>query len=128
MLQFKITDSEAYLVLTLNELATLPEPFYLFVFTHVLTKDVVSFIKATADDFSNYPERFNKFLINPNNLFIGKDVGEWHYKIYEQDNGQNTNVNNTVGVVEYGKLILLRNTEFAFKMYNAPVKFKTYNG
>ena len=128
MLQFKQTDTSTRILLTLTELSTLPNPFYLFVFTHVVTKDIVLFVKSTDDDFSNYPDRYNEYEIDPSVLFAGKDVGEWHYTIYEQDNINNTEIANTIGVVEKGKLYLKRDSEFSYITYNQSVTFKTYNG
>lgn len=128
MLQFKQSDTEVRIILTLTELATLVEPYYLFVFTHVTTKEQVVFVKSTEDDFSNYPERYNEYSINPATLFAGKDVGEWHYTIYEQDNADNVDPTQTIGIVEKGKMYLQREAEFEFTMYNQSVSFKTYNG
>jgi len=128
MLQFKQSDIDIRILLTLTELSTLQTPYYLFVFTHVTTKDTVSFIKSTDDDFSNYPERYNEYDINPSELFAGKDVGEWHYKVYEQSSSTNTDIANTIGIVEEGKLLLERDIEFSFIKYNQSVTFKTYNG
>ena len=119
MLQFKIDSTAERILLTLTELVTVVEPIYVFEFTHVLTKDVVSFTKTVDDDFSNYQNRYNEFEINPSVLFNGYQVGEWHYKASEQQTGN---------VLEYGKLLLERANDFGFTTYNNTTTFKTYNG
>jgi hypothetical protein len=120
MLRFKQDDTSIALILTLTELATTPLPDYYFVFTHVTTKEVVTFTKVNADDESLFKYRYNKFTIDPSTVFAGKQVGEWHYKVYE---------NNANGVLlEQGKMILDRATDFAFDKYNSATTFKVYNG
>lgn len=120
MLEFKQSDTAVNIVLTLTELATTKEPDYYFQFTQVNTKEVVYFTKLNGNDVSNYPDRYNKFSINPSALFVGKQPGEWHYKVFE---------NNINGVVlEYGKLLLDRAVDFTFTKYDSATSFKTYNG
>jgi hypothetical protein len=128
MLEFKQDDTAVELILTLTEYVTIPTPYYLFVFTHVVTKDQVVFVKGEIDDESLYPDRFNEFTINAATLFAGKQTGEWHYEVYQQDNGSNLNPALTNGLLERGKLMLVRTTEFAFTMYNQAQTFKMYNG
>lgn len=128
MLEFKQDDTAVPLILTLTENVSLADPFYLFAFTHVITKDVVAFIKADADDESNYPQRYNQYTIDPSVLFDGFHPGEWHYKIYEQDNDTNLDPALSRSVLEYGKMILNRAQEFAYELYDSPTTFKTYNG
>lgn len=129
MLQFSQVATSATIILTLTELVTIPEPYYLFVFTHVTTKEVVAFVKSEADDESDYPERYNQFVVDAEALFEGKQPGEWHYKVYEQDNPDNLNIpDNEEGLLEMGKLLLDRATEFEYTMYEGTTSYKTYNG
>jgi hypothetical protein len=128
MLQFFQDEDEVIILLTLTELVTIATPYYLFVFTHVTTKEEVIFVKAESDDESEYPQRYNQFTINAVELFEGKQPGEWHYKIYEQDNDTNTEPELSGTVLEYGKLILDRAVGFEFTMYDQAQTFKTYNG
>lgn len=128
MLQFKQDDTQAVMILTLTELATLTTPYYLFVFTHVTTKDVVAFVKGVADDESDYPQRYNQFTIDASVVFAAKQVGEWHYKVYEQDDADNLDPDNAAGLLEEGKLLLDRATDFEYDMYNQSTTYKTYNG
>lgn len=120
MLRFRISDTSVDLILTLTELTTEATPNYYFVFTHVLTRDAVLFTKLYTDDLSSFKNRYNKFNINPSVVFIGKQPGEWHYKVYENDSN---------GVLlEQGKMILDEATDFEFEKYNSTTLFKTYNG
>lgn len=128
MLQFKQSDIAASLILTLTENVSINDPYYLFVFTHVLTKQTVKFIKYTGADESNYTQRYNQFTINPSVVFLNKPTGEWHYNIYEQASGTNTDVALSGAILEYGKLILDRATAFVFIKYNEPTTFNAYNG
>lgn len=128
MLQFKQDDTAAVMILTLTEFVTINTPYYLFVFTHVETKDVVVFVKGEVDDESSYPKRYNKFTIDPSDVFAGKQPGEWHYTIYEQASDTNIEPSLSGGVLEYGKLLLGRSSEFEFTKYDQATSFKTYNG
>ena len=128
MLQFKQDDTLAIMILTLTELVTLATPYYLFVFTHVTTKDVVAFVKSEADDESDYPQRYNQFTVDASTVFNGKPTGEWHYKVYEQGSADNLNPDDTNGLLEEGKLLLDRVTEFAYTQYEGTTSYKTYNG
>jgi hypothetical protein len=128
MLQFKISDTDVDIIVTLNEKVTLTEPHFLFVFTHLTTKDTVAFVKSSSDDLSEYPDRFNKFNIDAADLFGGDQPGEWHYRVYQQESSTNLTVANAGSLIETGKLILERETEFEFTKYEEASSFKTYNG
>lgn len=128
MLQFKQDNTAAVMILTLTEFVTLTAPYYLFVFTHVTTKSVVAFVKAEIDDQSDYPQRYNQFTIDASVVFANQRTGEWHYKVYEQASSTNTDPGLSGGLLEEGKLILDRSTEFAYVQYDSATSFKTYNG
>jgi hypothetical protein len=128
MLQFRQDDTSAELILTLTEKVTLTDPYYLFVFTHVTTKDVVAFVKSVADDESGFQSRYNKFTIDPSDVFEDKPVGQWHYKVYEQEDLENTDVTLAGDEIECGKLMLLVATEFEYDKYNSATTYKSYNG
>lgn len=128
MLQFRQTDTAIALILTLTELATLTEPNFLFAFTHVVTKDVVAFVKTTADDESNYADRYNQFTIDPSTVFAGMQPGEWHYAVYEQESADNLDPALATGLLETGKTLIGRDEDFAYDMYDSPTTFKVYNG
>ena len=128
MLQFKQDDTEAELILTLTELVTITEPFYLFVFTHVANKDKVLFALFYDEDQSEYPTRYNQFTINPSTVFAGKQSGEWHYRVYQQETDSTIEPDSTDNLLEYGKLYLDRSTEFEYSQYESTTSYKAYNG
>jgi len=127
MLQLTKSETNEAIILTLTELTTLVNPYYLFVFIQATTKQQVCFIKSSADDESDYPERYNQFSINTGELFGNMQPGEWHYTVYEQDNGSNINTTG-LNVIEYGKMFLIANDGFAYSIYNLNTTYKAYNG
>lgn len=128
MLELKQDDTAIALILTLTELVSLPDPYFLFVFTHVTTKEVVAFLKFSDDDESNHPERFNQYTVDPSVLFAGMPPGGWHYRVYEQASASNLDPAASGAVLEFGEMILDREAEFAFEQYDSLTSFKTYNG
>lgn len=128
MLEFRQNDTTAELVLTLTEKATLQAPYYLFVFTHVTTKEVVAFIKSFVEDESAYQRRYNQFTINPSVVFADTQPGEWHYRVFEQESAVNEDPDSSGAVLEYGKLMLKRATDFSYNKYDSPTQYQVYNG
>lgn len=116
------------MILTLTEFVTISAPYYLFVFTHVETKKVVSFVKAEVDDESDSPQRYNQFTIDAAVVFLDQPTGEWHYKVYEQSSSVNTDPAAAGGLLEEGKLLLDRTTEFEYSEYESSTSYKAYNG
>lgn len=115
-------------IVTLNELRTLNDPFFLFIFEHVLTKEIVSIIYAASDDESEWSYRYNQFNIDSQTIFSNKPIGEWHYKIYEQVSNTNTNPLLSENLLEKGKLYLYSSSEFVFEKYEPTTTYKTYGG
>lgn len=115
------------LIVTLNEKRTLTSGYYLFVFTHFTTMEVVNKIFNFAEDDSNYPTRYNNFPINTQSVFGSATEGQWAYDVYEQASSSNTN---TAGLtkVETGVMVLKPATEFAFEAYETATTFTTYGG
>lgn len=128
MLNLHISEASEKIVLTLKELQTLQSPYYLFVFTHIETKTVVSLIKSQSDEESLYTYRYNKFSIATSSLFLNKPVGNWLYDIYEQTSSSNTNPSLADNFLESGRMNLYPATEFEFENYNPSTTFKAYNG
>lgn len=127
MQEFKINDTSANIIMTLTESVTLTAPNYLFVFTSVLTKNVVAFVKLNGDDLSAFKQRYNEFNLNPSVLFAGQNPGEWHYGVYEQASTTSldpTGLNN----LEYGKLMLDKAVDYAPTKYDTATTFKAYEG
>lgn len=128
MIQFNQSDTAAVMIFTLTENVSIHDPYYLFVFTHILTKQQVKFIKDAGADESSYPLRYNQFTIDMATVFSGAPVGQWNYTIYEQASSTNTDETLTGAVLEYGKLIIDRTTPFTFTKYNAATTYAVYNG
>lgn len=115
------------IIVTLNEKRTLDAGHYLFVFTHILTKNVVTKIYSFLDDESDFQDRYNQFEINTSVVFADEPRGQWNYDVYEQASSTNTD---TTGLtqVETGIMKLQPATEFSFEEYNEPTTFKSYAG
>ena len=104
-------DTVNQVIVTLQEKTTLDTPFYLFVFKNDTTNEEKIF---TASDISTNIIRYNEFDIEvttgPENLLTGvvnmDPSGYWKYTIYEQVSPTNLDVDNTVGIVETGKVYL----------------------
>lgn len=127
MIELNISQSSEKIIVTLTELQTLNEPHYLFIFSHVTTKETVAVLYAPDDDESDYPSRYNQFDIDTATVFDGKPVGEWHYEAYEQESVTNVNPALATTLLESGKM-LLKTTELEYETYNEPVTYKAYNG
>jgi hypothetical protein len=93
--------------LTLSEVTTLVDPFYLFVFEgefNTATEPVL----WSGVDTSNYPTRYNLFTLEE-----GVDVeltrGQYTYSVYESDEeiivDENTNTNG-LNLIEEGRLVV----------------------
>lgn len=116
------------IIVTLNEKRTLTTGYYLFLFTHYTTKEIVTKIYNFTEDDSGYPERFNSFEINTSVVFSGRPPGQWKYSIYEQASSSNTDPLLALTEVEKGILTLKPATEFAYIKYNEPSIYTAYNG
>lgn len=116
-------DTAGRIVVTLAEKVTLANPFYLFVFTHITTKEVVKVCRSYADDLSNYPSRYNEFAIDAT---VFPEIGQWLYRVYEASEA----VSDETGLneVESGKLNLLQETALTYKQYQPKTTFTTYAG
>jgi hypothetical protein len=114
------------LIVTLNEKRTLDTGFYLFIFTHMLTKQVITKIFAFTDDESDYPDRYNSFIFPTAALFTGHPVGQWIYQVYEQVSASNVDPDGLTEV-ERG-ITMLKGTAFEFDSYNPATTYKTYGG
>jgi hypothetical protein len=126
MLRLSLAATSDEMVMTLKEKSVLTAPFYLFVATHVTTRERVAFVLPT--DESPYPIRYNLFHVNTSVLFSGTSSGGWLYKVYEQ--ASNTNTDPTgLNQVEEGKLSLESVTQFSYqKGYEPQTSFKAYGG
>lgn len=117
------------IIATLAEKATLSEPFYLFVFTSDVDKTEVIF---TAQDTTEFNERYNKFLITETSGTVDytsgvinlTPTGFWSYKAYEQVDSSNLLVANTTSLVEVGRVKVIGAETFNTVYTND----KTYKG
>ena len=97
-------DEVNQIILTLTEVSTLPNPFYLFVFQNEMDK-LSAPITYFNGDISSYPERFNQFLLDePVDLNLVK--GQYTYKIYESTITPPTSANSTGVVIEEGRMVV----------------------
>ena len=116
--------------LTLAEKTTLATPYYLFVFTSDVDRNEVIF---TANDLTEYKERYNKFLITETSgtttltsgVITLTPTGFWSYKVYEQESGTNLLVANTTGLVEQGRVKVI-GTETINPKYSNSKTYKSY--
>jgi hypothetical protein len=108
---------------TATEKATLPDPFFLFVFTNEVTLDVV---KVMATNTST-TERYDKLSLAVNTYFSSSTEGLWIYSIYEKAAVDDLNVSGTV--VEEGMMYLRPAIDFAPTEYSEQSNtFKAYDG
>ena len=123
MIRINQTNTPQRFAITCSELGILLNPFYLFVFTNDVTKQVQSIVLT---DSSTNKQRYNLFEIT-GAFFTGEG---WHtYEVYEQDNFNNTAINLTKGLVEAGRLFVVSSFDIKFKQNeNINVKFSEYDG
>jgi hypothetical protein len=128
VLSLHINQAAEDIVVTLNELVTISNPYYLFVFKHVTEKTIVSIIKNSADDESLFQYRYNQFELATSTLFANKPIGQWLYEVYQQSSSSNTDPELAEGLVENGKMNLYPATDFEYETYNEQSTYKAYNG
>ncbi len=92
------------IMVTLQDSITLLNPYYLFVFTNISTKEELKVIVNSADDKSNFPNRINVFEIDID-LFDDLQTGQYIYEVYEQLSSTNL-ITTGLNLVENGKMIL----------------------
>ena len=92
------------IVLTLTEVSTLTNPYYLFVFQNEMNPESTP-ILFTSPDISSYPERFNQFLLDePIDVDLNK--GQYSYSVYESLIPP-TSIEDTTGeVIEEGRMVV----------------------
>ena len=77
---------------TATEKATIDNPFFLFVFIHRVTLDVVK-IMGTNDSITG---RYDSFAITVNNYFDLKEQGFWEYTIYQKTSNTDFEINGLI--------------------------------
>ena len=103
---------------TLKERTTIPSASYLFRFVQRTTNAEIRFVKTSSDDLSAYPDRYNLFSFDVDQLFCGM-LGEYQYYIYEQSSASNTELDLTGALIEQGlaRLNAPADDQFTFKAY-----------
>lgn len=130
MLRFDKSDIVFFITVTLTELTEPLNPlYYLFVFTHIETKQGIKKIFSSLDDLSEYKYRYNKFRVtNALDFFGSSPVGHYVYKVYEQSDNDNTDTVNKP-VVEEGRMFLSDyQNRFQLDEYTTQTDYKSYNG
>lgn len=115
MLVFKIGEAKNFIV-TLSESKTVAEPIYVFNFRHVTLKDVVTVTYQFTDDLSEYPNRYNEFVM-ASTTFTNATKGQYTYEVIEQQ---------TNNILEVGKMLLQPANEITHNGYNEATQRKGY--
>ena len=90
---------------------TLPNPYYLFSFQHIASKERVSFIPEVIVTNTRY-DKF-RFVEGNTNLQASPPIvqfpynGQYYYSIYEQVSPTNTNIDLTYNKLESGRAIVI---------------------
>ncbi len=125
MIQLNKSNNDESIIVTLNESSTITNGYYLFVFTSVVTKEIINLIVSTADDISNYKSRFNEFVIDTSSVFENATVGQYQYQVYEQLLSDNTDITGLI-MVECGKMFLSENETGIYATDEQTTEYKTY--
>jgi len=110
--------------ITLTELVTLTNPYYLFVFTNKQTSEVS---KVLLSDSSSYPTRYNRFTFTePTDLTL--IAGDYVYKVYEKSVA-NLTIPAETYLLETGILRVpyspLTETEFTSTLATSPIVYES---
>lgn len=120
MLHFTFGEPAAF-HLTLAELTTLDDPYYLFVFERRVPGRTVSFI--TTPDSST--QRSDAFILDVDTLFDGCETGQYSYHVYEQESAENLDPLLSAGEVEHGVMQLHPEVNFAYVTRQLQTIYKT---
>lgn len=100
------------LIATVSMNKTLPNPYYLFSFQHITTKERVSFIPQVINSNVRY-DKFRFIEVPVTNLgAVPPEVnfpylGQWYYSIYEQISSSNTNPALAYNKLESGRAVVI---------------------
>ena len=117
------------LVVTVSMNKTLPNPYYLFSFQHITSKERVSFIPQSITSNTRY-DKF-RFIESPTvNLTAATPsvsfqyIGQYYYSIYEHTSSANTNPSLAYNKLESGRAIVIvgnsQTDECLFEPYISP--------
>ena len=96
-----------------TENALLTNPYFLFVFTHRVTNEIVKFVATNTST----TERVDSFSLVVNTYFVNSDCGFWKYEVYEQSSSTGTSTTGK-NKVEEGYMVLSAATEFSPTKYS----------
>jgi hypothetical protein len=99
------------LIATVSMNRTLQNPYYLFSFQHIASKERVSFIPEVVTTNTRYDKfRFIEGTTNPNTNPLTIQFpydGQYYYSIYEQVSSTNTNIALTYNKLESGRAVVI---------------------
>lgn len=117
------------LVVTASQNRSLPNPYYLFAFTHILSREEVNFVgyivssNTRYDQFELIESPFEDLSLTPP-LVTFPYLGQYYYEIYEQNSSTNTDPNLATNEVENGRAyVIVKNdneTECLYEQYISP--------
>lgn len=122
------------IVFTLKEKQTLTSPYFLFELR--FRGDGTTVKTFIASDISTYSDRYNEFLVTEVNagseiLTSGtvnlQNVGEWHYRIFEQASASNLQVVNAGKELENGIIRVLPGSSSTSYIHQISDNSYTYN-
>ena len=122
------------IIFTLKEKQTLTNPYFLFELRY--RGDGTTVKTFIASDSSAYSDRYNQFLITEVNagseiLTSGtvnlQNVGEWHYRIFEQASSSNLQVSSAGTELENGIIKVLPGTSSTVYTHQILDNSYTYN-
>ena len=122
------------IIFTLKEKQTLNNPYFLFELR--FRGDGTTVKTFVASDSSTYTDRYNQFLVTEVNdgseiLTSGtvnlQNVGEWHYRIFEQTSSSNLDVVNATSEIENGIIKVLTGTSSTSYTHQISDNSYTYN-
>jgi hypothetical protein len=102
-------------VLTLTELTTITDPFYIVDFVNRTTNETVTI--TLGEDTSLFKQRFNRFEVIPENENLQE--GNYEYTIYQSVDG------NTKGIVVERGLAEVVGTPFTYETHGSDNTFIT---
>lgn len=133
-MQLITRNSNSTIIFTLKEKQTLTSPYFLFELK--FRGDGTTTKTFIASDTSTYSDRYNQFLVTEVNLGSEiltsgtvnlQNVGEWHYRIFEQTSSSNLDVANAVNELENGIIKVLPSTSSTQYMHQISDTSYTYN-
>ena len=99
------------LIATVSMNKTLPNPYYLFSFQHIASKERVSFIPQvivsnTRYDKFRFVEGATNLSLTPPHAFFNY-IGQYYYSIYEQVSSGNTDIALAYNKLESGRAVVI---------------------